>query len=594
MTSKREVHTLAVLNVPEDCRQFVGLPTFHDMKCNRSHKYTSKCDHCRWNICQNCGGTPKLRQFSGEFNGWTGLCDPCIAKGICNLPTVPEEWKEVYTPPKAAGGAKKKVELKSDACIVISDDDESSPTKQQKKDSPIFPGEWEVPPSGDIRDYAEFLLYDITQPVIKERYAKEILSVVDLLVQGRIKCDEMKNPIPVSLSAVLPAPHIRLVKLFRVQNAHNLRMFLAEKEEVTYINDKRPAQDKASVIEGIAFHGTSKKAAESVSMHGSRMEKNSIGAYGGGFYSSVDLTAIPIAYAVKNGQPPEEHAIVVGRVIIGRNQQSGPMQDIPNPGFDTGGCGRGWIHTTFKNHHFHATHYLVFEISTRQEFEDQVKVIKEAAAAAVIPKRGEGGSVPRASSLSQPPVVRALMPRPPSILKPPRPQSPAVVLAPPAVVLPAAIPPPVVVLPAAPPAVVLLPPTVVLPAAPPAVALPAALPPPAAPPAVALPPPAFIIPHSAVIIPAAVPSVLIPVASPIQQAAVSSTSAVAAPGLGRLSVSGRMKQALWTSKKAKVSPSKPGTCGASQYKVTPPTSEDDSVSDGDDPAYTPGSTRGRK
>ena len=88
---------------------------------------------------------------------------------------------------------------------------------------------------------------------------------------------------------------------------------------------------------------------------------------------------------MRAGVYPEEMALVMGKSLIGRSQLSVYQQDTPNPGCDTGGTGDDWILAVFSDHAFNPEYILVISEATEQEWNDQVKMFKDASTA-VIPQ----------------------------------------------------------------------------------------------------------------------------------------------------------------------------------------------------------------
>lgn len=367
----RLVHISAALSVSPRNIPLVGVPTVHNLQfCNMSHKETSVCRFCRWNGCQGCGLI-----YGQGFSGWTGLCPACSAHSSFTLPVIPDSWKEFYTAPAqpaAAGGGA--------VVVILDDDDEPSERDRLKKELPLMPDTWEVPASGDVREYATFTLYDTAVSVaVNPKYAVEIQEVVGRLVQAREKCSQTRDPIPGSFASVLPPPFCTIEQLIRIQSYLQLRMYKTAVEEATAKNMRRAQSDRASVMEDTAFHGTNLNAALSVAKNGPLGTRCVTGAYGKGFYTSLGSIAIPLLYAIKNStQHQDKLALVMGSCIVGKNSYTTSHQDIPSPGCDTGGCGNHWIHTIFDKNHFNSEHIIVLKLSTETEWNEQVKHFDKA------------------------------------------------------------------------------------------------------------------------------------------------------------------------------------------------------------------------
>ena len=364
----RLVHISAALDVSPHNIPLVGVPTFHDNNCNRSHKEATVCEHCRWNCCQGCGS-----RGGQSFTGWTLLCPPCSAHSSFILPDVPDDWKSFYSgiAPQPGGGG----------VVVISDDEELSERDRLMEEFPYMRDTWEIPPSGDIRDYATFTLYDAEVSVaVDPKYAHEIMRVATRLDGALDKCSQTRDPIPDPFgNLVMPPPNFTLVKVIRIQNYLQRRLFRTAVEEAAIQNEKRDESERVSEMEDIAYHGTNYNAALLVTKHGALMTRCEVGAYGRGFYGALNL-GIPLVYAIRNSNRFQENpAIVMGDCLVGKNSRTNAGQDIPNPGCDTGGCGNQWIHTIFDKNHFSAEYIIVFKLATEDEWDAQLKHFANAS-----------------------------------------------------------------------------------------------------------------------------------------------------------------------------------------------------------------------
>ena len=640
----RQIHTCAALNVSPQHRSLVGIPTFHDTNCNQSHKETSECVHCRWNLCQGCGGTAWARLSpSFLFRGWTGYCGSCVAPA--SLPDIPDEWKEFYTEkavPVISSGKARKVE--KDEVITIADDDEQAleQTREQlKKEFPILPDTWEIPDSGDIREYTEFKLFNAQEKVIKPKYVLEILSIVDELIKARRKSSENKDPIPFSFQSFIPPEFFMIQEITRIQNYRQTKMYRTAIEEATYNNEKRKPPNRAPKMEDVAFHGTNDSSAFSIAKFGPHTKCNKNGAYGWGVYLSLADFAIPLMYAKQafkdlKGDP----ALVMGMSLTGKRSKTPQYQAHPNSGEDTGGCGNDWVHVIFDDYHFNPEYVIIFSMSTQKEWEDQVKLVQEAAVdAGSSPFRVLAGIAGSSKSSSPPPaaVLQSAWPGVGSanLIAPSRVSaasmvwpvlstggsSPSPATSPTAITAPAAISklqsmpvlnigasaafiaPPVVKSAAIPVASVAIPPPQAATAIPVAVPPAQVIPPPqaaisvAVPPAQAIPPPKAAIPVASppvqVIPPpqaaAAIPVALPPLRSMISPPKAAAAIPVAVPPVPKISPP-KARAAPTANKRT---PKKACLSTPSQYKATPPTSDDPAESDSDDPGYKPG-VRARK
>lgn len=677
----RQIHTCAALNVSPQYRSLVGIPTFHDSNCNQSHKEKSVCKHCRWNMCQGCEA--EVLSHVVCFTGWTGYCGNCVAPA--KLQDVPDEWKEFYTEKAATVGAGKARKVEKEEVIVITDEEEQAleqTLEQLRCEFPFIPNTWEIPESGDIREYSEFKLFNAEDEEINPKYVLEILTVVDGLIAARRKSTENKDPIPHPFGKNVPPDFFTIQEITRIQNSRQTRMYKTAIEEATYNNEKRKPPNKASRMEDVAFHGTNEQCAMSIAKSGPHTKSNKNGSYGWGVYLSLNNFAIPLVYAdnsvTYNGG---NLALVMGMSLSGKKSPTPQYQAHPNAGNDTGGCGNDWIHVVFDDYHFNPEYVIVFRISTQQNWEDQVKEFQDAAvvvgsspfkvmlgiagiskadatgpAAASLqpslawpglnttvsatPKRAVVSAAAAAVSASSLywPVLSTASPPPlnapgsavaglqssavwpfsnngpvsANLVSPNR----AVVSAPAArsassiywpvlstaVIAPAAIIP--VSAPVASPAVIV---PVIAPVTSPAVTIPVNVP--VASPAVSVPlnapaaSPAVIVPPSA---PAASPVVIVPPSAPAAPVnapaaaiaglpSVLSTAQVIAP------VKASAVPAVISPPKARATPHKPAAdkrtpkkaCPPSQYKATPPTSDESADTDSDDPGYKPG-VRARK
>jgi hypothetical protein len=371
----RLVHVNAALNVSPQYIPLVGVPTHWDHLCNRSHLESTVCVHCRWNSCQNCGS-----RCGTGFTGWTKLCPSCDAHSSFTAPIIPDEWKTFY--PSAQGSLPSPSSAAGSQAVVIIADEEDEPSERDrlKKELPLMPDTWEIPASGEVRDYATFTLYDTTVSIaVDPKYAVEIYDVLGRLLQARDKRPTATDFLPPSFSSTIPPPNFRIVQLMRVQCYTQLQFYRTAVEIVTIRNTKRAAAERASVIEATAFHGTNFRAALSVTEHGSLMTRCEIGAFGKGFYVSLGSIALPLIYSLRNAARFQDTAaFVMGSCIVGRNSLTHGGQDIPNSGCDTGGCGSSWIHTIFDKNHFNAEYIIVHELATQEVWDEQVKHFEKA------------------------------------------------------------------------------------------------------------------------------------------------------------------------------------------------------------------------
>jgi len=366
----RLVHVNAALNVSPANIPLVGVPTHWDHICNRSHTEPMVCKHCRWNSCQNCGES----LGSLDFAGWTRFCHECSLHSSFTLPDIPDDWKAFYPSPESL----------HDVVVIM---DEPSERDRLKKESPLMPDTWEVPPSGEVRDYATFTLYDTTVSVaVDPKYAVEIHDVMGRLVQAREKRSTDADPIPSHFINRIPPPYFKVMQVIRVQSYTQLQFYMTAVEIVTIRNMKRAAAERVPVIEATLFHGTNFKAAQSIAETGALMTRCRITAYGLGFYGSLESIALPLVYSARNaGQFQDTAAFVMGGCIVGKKSVTNGAQDIPNPGCDTGGCGSSWIHTIFDKNHFNPEYIIVHELATLGAWDEQVKHFEKAFDLATAP-----------------------------------------------------------------------------------------------------------------------------------------------------------------------------------------------------------------
>jgi hypothetical protein len=422
MSTLREIHTLAALDVSPQNIPKVGIPTFHDLSCNRSHREKTVCNGCRYNTCQGCGTTMTI----WRYGGWTWFCQDCKDHSSCTLPEVPEEWKEVYTPPAAvAAPAVVVVKPDPDDSILISSDEEPEAPKDT-----TFPSHWETPPSGDMREVKLFKLMDDTGEVLP-KYAQEVLEVAEIMEKARIECQLISDPIPSPFGYAQDPPPFVIKQITRIQNFRQTRMHRIAVEEATHRNGKEAAQ-----MEGIGFHGTSQSSAENIGMNGPHTTKVKNGAYGWGVYLALDNIAIPVVYAIRNRGAADGLTMVFGNTLVGKNSHTFAGQDHANTGDDTGGSGNKFIHVVFDDYHWNPEYIIKMELGSEQEREDQLEKFKALV-------RSLASSAP---APMQPAPTSPRLPAPVLLARvPPAPMQP--VLAPIAPVLPAPMQP---VLPPAP------------------------------------------------------------------------------------------------------------------------------------------------
>ena len=437
MSSLQEIHTAAVFNVsPQDIPN-VGIPTFYDpsVGCNQSHRPESSCRGCRWNYCQGCGAAIWLLNMLHLFGGWTKFCQDCLDHSKCELPKVPDAWKEIYTEqPVAEPPPPEPPAVKEEVIEIDSDKEEEKPA--QKTD---YPETWEISDGEDIRDIKTVAIID--DGIASPKHMKEILAVIDMLDKARARCDEILEDIPQSFASNKQPPYFMITNLLRVQNYRLLRMYKTAVEEATHLNKKRDSP--ADTMEGIAFHGTDLRSALLIAELGMKTSKTKNGQYGWGFYTGLGNLAVPMVYAKRKAQEQGGvQALVLGDCLVGRNSQTHYGQDQANPGDDTGGCGNAWVHTLFDNYHELPTYIASVKDSTKYEWEAQKASFKLDAVMGALRLK----LIPRPVQVIQPLAIyppapaAAIPPAAVAIQAPPAaaiPPAPAAIQAPP----PAAIPP---------------------------------------------------------------------------------------------------------------------------------------------------------
>ena len=268
--------------------------------------------------------------------------------------------------------------------VLVSDDDEptvpnSMAEVRKKKINQSLPQYWEVPKSGDPLEYNLVEIFQKDTPV-ERRYIEEILKIIQNVEKARADGEKMQIPIPMSFDFAKQAKYFTFVDISRIQNDRNTKMHDILVSDATRDNEKRAYGMKASKMEGVVFHGTAKRSALQFAKLGPKCVRNLHGAYGQAVYLS-GLLQIPLCYAMR----AEEMALVMGKSLIGRSHLSVPGQDTPNPGCDTGGTGDDWILAVFSDHAFNPEYILVISEATEQEWNDQVKMFKDASTA-VIPQ----------------------------------------------------------------------------------------------------------------------------------------------------------------------------------------------------------------
>jgi hypothetical protein len=366
------------------------------------------------------------------FGGWSKFCQNCLDHSKCELPKVPDAWKEIYTeqpaqPPVAEPPPP--VAVKEEVIEINSDKEEEEP--ERKSD---YPQNWEVSNDDDLREIKTVALVD--DGVVNPKHVKEILTVVDMLNKARARCDEILDKIPDAFTYNKQPPYFTITNILRVQNYRLLRMYRTAVEEATYQNKKRDSP--ADTMEGIAFHGTDLRSALLIAELGMKTSKTKNGQYGWGFYTGLGNIAVPMVYAKRRAQEQGGvPTLVLCDCLVGCNSQTHYGQDQANPDNDTGGCGNPWVHTLFDNYHVMPNYLVSIQDATKDESEAQVAGFKLDAAlaglnmvaaiypAAVIPPTA--AAIPPPTAVIQPvaiypaaaiPPAAAAIPPPTAVIQP--------------------------------------------------------------------------------------------------------------------------------------------------------------------------------
>jgi hypothetical protein len=232
---------------------------------------------------------------------------------------------------------------------------------------------------------SDFELFPIiTDKVVeKPEYVNEILCVIGMIEAARHKAQTIAAPLPPAFAGLdKTGAYIRPWNISRVQNPRLSNMFGAAMKEVAVINGKRASP--ARTLQGVAFHGTDIKSAETISEHGPNTHMTRHGDYGWGFYVALLNYLIPKVYAERRasnvgGLP----TLLLGDCIVGHNSATRTGLTGPNPGSDTGGCGSEWILTVFDNYHFNPRYVIEFKPCTKDEWDGFAAEFRAPVAAAV-------------------------------------------------------------------------------------------------------------------------------------------------------------------------------------------------------------------
>ena len=401
--SKMEIHLNAIFSVQERDRPYVGLCSFDNLQCNKSHYRLNKCRGCRWNACQGCGD-PNVPCpacglmlcdasciYYGEipFRGWTSWCHACIGRGERRICDIPQEWKNVYevqavpqvqagadvppavTPIDDPPAADPPVGIPADVIVIEDETPEKTWLDRIKEEFPLLEPDWDVFPDKDVRAFLEQEIYDKDTP-LQPRYTVEMQKLVNNLVEHREACQQLAEDPPDPFFNARDPMFWIIEKVFRNQDYPRFRKYQLAKEEMEILNAKRVV--KADKIEVIAYHGTSQSSAKSIGRIGPVTKRNKRSRCGWGFYVGMENLGIATHYAFDRlfGEKP---AMVVGYMLKGLNCKTEAGMDLPHEGYDSGGYGNDWIGVSFHNENFYPKYTLFIREASEEEWELQVDSI---------------------------------------------------------------------------------------------------------------------------------------------------------------------------------------------------------------------------
>lgn len=259
--------------------------------------------------------------------------------------------------------------------IVIIDSDEEDPDgallRGLKEKFPFWPDYWDIPASGNIREFLEVTIFQRNEPLTL-KHADETIKCFQSIADAR---DFSVTIVPDPPTGFSRKPkNFTIASIKRCQNFPNLRKHMLAREEVKTLNDTRPDAEKATELYGIAFHGTDVDSARNICKIGAKGAATITHAYGVGVYYGYKNISLPSDYAFRK----QTHAIVMGTLAIGRNGYSTSNRYSPPDGFDTGGCGNYWIVVAFEDHLFYPEYIFELEAASETDWDEQLRGVLDA------------------------------------------------------------------------------------------------------------------------------------------------------------------------------------------------------------------------
>ena len=417
---KMQVYLNAVLDAErEEDKRFIGIYSVDPLKCNKSHRRANRCPYCRWNLCQACSSDkPMCPACKSEddvciatciffakirFYGWSAICVDCYRTGVSFPDNVPADWKLMFPEPQPPQDPVPQGRSAADVIIIDDDDPVAAPPPDSPRTAERRLMATET--CKNLSPYWDFTIDFMSAPQLITIFElddntispEEVWEVRKLLHAGERRC-ETAGPAPIAFPEAKKPKFKVITSIRRVQNWESETRYAAAVHIVETHNKilTRQFQNKdiskdqfdagyAKPIERVVFHGTSVQNAEDICLDGIIQSRNTVGAYGRGFYCS-EPTGSAEHYAQARCMRNQEmvHCMIMGFGVIGRNGFSYHGNDRPQPGFHSGGNNTPWIYTLFKADQFVARYIIEYKLADEQKHLEQIETMKTAAQGGVV------------------------------------------------------------------------------------------------------------------------------------------------------------------------------------------------------------------
>ena len=241
--AKIQIYLNAVLDAArEEDKRFIGIFTTDACKCNKSHRSTSRCPYCLWNLCQACSSDkpmcPACKSeddtclptcvFSSKdrFYGWSSICIECYKKGVSFPDDVPADWKNMFPDPQPPPQDPPAVpQGRSAADVIIIDDDD--PVPALPPDSPRTAERRRIASETcrNLSPFWDFSIDFMSEPQLVTIFddginivnPEEVWEVRKAIHAGERRC-ETAGPAPTAFSDAKKPKFKLITRIRRVQN----------------------------------------------------------------------------------------------------------------------------------------------------------------------------------------------------------------------------------------------------------------------------------------------------------------------------------------------------------------------------------------